>query len=142
MVFCAPTPALVSTILGSCVAVCLWDTRLRLGGMNHYVLPRSMQEPPDPRFGDVAIDQLFDGMTRLGCHAAGLQAKVFGGAAVLPFGTNRDTVGDANVRVAIEMLRRYGIPIVTRRTGGHFGVLIRFHTETGDVVVGRLSAPH
>ena len=140
--FCAPTPSVISTVLGSCVAVCLWDTREHVGGMNHYLLPRRMQELASPRFGDVAIDQLVDGMTELGCRVGSLRAKIFGGAEVLPFGARGDTVGNQNVRIALELLRRHGIPILTRCTGGHSGILIRLYSETGDVVVRRVAAVH
>ena len=141
-VYCAPTPSVVSTILGSCVAVCLWDSHLRIGGMNHYVLPHRADEAHSPRFGDVAIDQLLEGMTRLGCHVASLRAKIFGGAAVLPFGASGETVGHQNVRIALDRLRHHGIPLLARRTGGRSGVLIRLYTETGDVLVRRLAAAH
>lgn len=140
--FCAPASSVVSTVLGSCVAVCLWDTHQHVGGMNHYVLPLRMQELPSPRFGDVAIDQLLHGMTQLGCRVGRLQAKIFGGAEVLPFGAKGDTVGHQNVRIALEVLQRHGIPILTRCTGGHSGMLIRLYSETGDVAVHRLAAAH
>jgi chemotaxis protein CheD len=110
--------------------------------MNHYLLPRRMQELASPRFGDVAIDQLVDGMTELGCRVGSLRAKIFGGAEVLPFGARGDTVGNQNVRIALELLRRHGIPILTRCTGGHSGILIRLYSETGDVVVRRVAAVH
>jgi chemotaxis protein CheD len=141
-IHCASTPSVVTTILGSCVAVCLWDSHVRVGGMNHYVLPHQGRDTVSTRFGDVAIDQLIEGMARLGCHLSSLRAKLFGGAAVLPFGANADTVGNQNVRIALELLRHHGIPLLARRTGGHTGVLIRLYTETGEVLVRRLAAGH
>lgn len=120
----------------------MWDTCLHVGGMNHYILPRRMKELPSPRFGDVAIDQLLDGMTQLGCRIGSLHAKIFGGAEVLPLGAGGDTVGNQNVRIALELLQRRGIPILTRCTGGHSGILIRLYSETGDVAVRRLASPH
>jgi chemotaxis protein CheD len=140
--FCAPTPSVIITVLGSCVAVCLWDAHEHVGGMNHYLLPRRMEELASPRFGDVAITQLVDGMTELGCRIGSLRAKVFGGAEVLPFGARGDTVGNQNVRIALEQLRRHGIPILTRCTGGRTGMLIRLYSETGDVAVRRVAAAH
>ena len=141
-IYCAPTPSVVTTILGSCVAVCVWDIRLRMAGMNHYVLPHRAEELHSPRFGDVAIEQLLEGMLRLGCRVASLRAKIFGGAAVLPFGASGETVGHQNVQVALELLRHHGIPLLARRTGGRTGVLIRLYTETGDVMVRRLAEAH
>jgi chemotaxis protein CheD len=132
---CPAEPAVVSTILGSCVAVCLWDRRRRLGGMNHFLLPRSGPATPSPRYGDIALARLLSAMERLGCRSADLRAKVFGGAAVLPFGMQADTVGSQNVSVALEMLRVHGIPVLARRTGGQRGLFLRFHTAAGRVMV-------
>jgi chemotaxis protein CheD len=139
-VHCATVPTVVSTVLGSCVAVCLWDRAARVGGMNHFVLPHHNQHGLNPRFGDVAIDELVHAMLRLGCDAGRLRAKVFGGATVLPFGRIGDTVGSQNVLVALESLRACGIPVIARRTGGRSGLLIRLHTGTGEVLLRRLGS--
>jgi chemotaxis protein CheD len=137
---CATVPSRVTTILGSCVAVCLWDSRLRLAGINHYLLPHQHGADPSLRFGDTAIEALLREMQRLGCQRASLQAKLFGGAAVLSSATGGDPVGDQNVRIALDMLCRHGIPLMTRLTGGRSGMLIRLFTETGDVMVRRVAA--
>ncbi len=84
---------MIITVLGSCVAVCLWDAHEHVGGMNHYLLPRRMEKLASLRFGDVAIDQLVDGMTELGCGIGNLRAKIFGGAELLALGATGDTVG-------------------------------------------------
>jgi chemotaxis protein CheD len=138
---CAVAPSRVTTILGSCVAVCLWDNRERLGGMNHFVLPhRRGDDASSLRFGDVAILTLVEQMLRLGCRVASLRAKLFGGAAVLPFAAGGDPVGAQNVRLAVEKLRDHGIPVIARHTGGTSGLLIRLFTESGDVMVRRVAA--
>jgi len=136
--YCAATPSRVTTILGSCVALCLWDTRLRLGGINHYLLPHRCGAHPSLRFGDTAIEQLLEQMTGLGCQPETLQAKLFGGAGVLGLATGGDPVGDQNVRVALAELCRHGIPLIARQTGGQTGMLIRLLTESGDVTVRRI----
>jgi chemotaxis protein CheD len=133
--YCAATPSRVTTILGSCVALCLWDPRLRLGGINHYLLPYRCGAPAGLRFGDTAIERLLEQMVRLGCQAERLQAKLFGGAAVLGLATGGDPVGDQNVRVALAKLCQHGIPLIARRTGGRSGLLIRLFTESGAVTV-------
>lgn len=134
-------PAIINTVLGSCVAVCLWDKLLSAGGMNHFLLPRRGGSPPSLRYGDVAVDALVEEMAALGCHIANLRAKVFGGAAVLPFGAQADTVGTQNVRVALTVLQRRGIPVVAQRTGGLRGLFIRFHTVAGRAMVRELATP-
>ncbi len=131
--FCAEPKVLV-TVLGSCVAVCLWDKLRGVGGMNHFVLPIDRSGEKSTRYGDVAIDELMAGLVRLGCRVADLQAKVFGGAAVLPFGGGQ-TVGQNNVQLALERLRRDHIRITAQRTGGTLGQQIRFHTRTGEAFV-------
>ncbi len=137
---CATEPSRVTTILGSCVAVCLWDRALRAGGMNHYVLPYRRDDSVSARFGDVAIERLVEEMLVLGCRGTSLRAKVFGGAAVLPFTAGGDPVGDQNVRLALERLSQRGIPVIARRTGGRSGLLIRFFTDSGDVLVRRVAS--
>jgi chemotaxis protein CheD len=137
---CCPAEAsVVTTILGSCVAVCLWDRHRRIGGMNHFLLPRCRDGQPSARYGDIAFAHLLAAMERLGCKPANLRAKVFGGAAVLPFGLHSETVGAHNISVALDALRLHGIPILARRTGGQRGLFLRFHTELGRVMVRELS---
>jgi len=138
-IHCAAAPTVVTTILGSCVAVCLFDSLRQLGGINHFVLPRRSAAAQNARFGDVAIDRLVDGMLRLGSSVDNLRAKVFGGAAVLPCRLSGTTVGDQNVQIALERLHSHGIPVVVRRTGGNCGLFIRLHTATGEVLVRRLA---
>jgi chemotaxis protein CheD len=125
-------PRTLTTVLGSCVAVCLWDRIRGVGGMNHFVLPSDPRGEKNARYGDVAVDELVAGLLGLGCRNADLQAKVFGGAAVLPF-AGGDSVGSSNVRLALRRLRYHHIPITAQRTGGTLGQQIRFHTGTGEV---------
>lgn len=132
-------PRVLMTVLGSCVAVCLWDKVRGAGGMNHFVLPNDRHGEKSTRYGDVAIDELEAGLLRLGCRIGDLQAKVFGGAAVLPFGGGR-TVGSDNVQLALERLRRDHIRITAQRTGGTVGQQVRFHTRTGEAFVRYISA--
>lgn len=136
---CCSEATVVSTILGSCVAVCLWDKQQGIGGMNHFLLPRCNGSPPTPRYGDVAVARLLAAMERLGCDTENVQAKVFGGAAVLPYGSHADTIGTQNVAVALEVLQSHGIPVIARRTGGQRGLFLRFHTAVGRVMVRELA---
>jgi chemotaxis protein CheD len=136
---CTAESAVVSTILGSCVAVCLWDKHRKLGGMNHFILPRRGTASSSLRYGDVAVTSLLRELERLGSQSADIRAKLFGGAAVLPFGARAETVGSQNVRVALEVLRSHGIPVLARRTGGQRGLYLRFHTAIGRVMVRELA---
>lgn len=137
---CRSKATVVSTVLGSCVAVCLWDKRQAVGGMNHFLLPHCNDSSASTRYGDVAVARLVAAMEQLGCKIEDLQAKVFGGATVLPYGAHADTVGAQNVTVALEMLQDLGIPVIARRTGGECGLFLRFHTGNGQVMIRELAA--
>src|SRR3954469_25615514 len=134
-VICIAQPTLITTVLGSCVSVTLWDKDRRIGGLNHFVLPRGGART---RYGDSAIQELLQGVLDLGAHLRSLEAKMFGGAAVLPVG-GEGTVGTANVAFALGELARRGIPVVGRRTGGASGRQLVFNTETGEAFVRGLT---
>jgi chemotaxis protein CheD len=127
-------PYKISTLLGSCVAVCLYDTRLKYGGMNHFMLPLWNGEGlASPKYGNVAITQLLTKMIQLGSRSETLVAKVFGGAAVLEMTNNSFAIGERNVEVAMQELGRLGIEVVAQSTGGVLGRKIIFDNQTGDV---------
>jgi chemotaxis protein CheD len=131
---CCRVPTILTTILGSCVTVCLWDPSRGIGGMNHFVLPSDRGRSNNTRYGDVAMQQLAAGFTRLGCRLEDLLAKVFGGADVLP-SAHGSSVGTNNIHFALALLQRVGIPVVAQRTGGNRGQHIVFHTGTGEVLM-------
>lgn len=137
--YCSAKPTVVTTVLGSCVSVCLWDSTQRIGGINHFILPHSRDADRAARYGDVAVDQLVDGILRLGARRSDLVAKAFGGANVLPYSPTRDTVGTQNVQLALERLRGHGIPVAARRTGGENGLLVKFHTDSGIAYVRKIA---
>jgi len=141
-IYCGSEPAVVSTILGSCVSVCLWDKGLKVGGINHYVLPgtQTESEAGNTRYGDIAIDYLYRLMLDLGGRRVNLQAKIFGGASVFPLGGGQTTVGERNVELALQQMHSYRIPIVEQDTGGTTGRQISFHTGTGYAVCRDLQA--
>jgi chemotaxis protein CheD len=133
-------PRTLTTILGSCVSVCLWDRRGRGGGMNHFLLPR---RPVDidrtPRYGDVAVPTLVTKLVGLGVRREDLRAKVFGGAHVLasvPAGGA--TLGGDNVQIALAALRTEGIAVVSEDVGGTRGRKLAFNTIDGTALVWRL----
>lgn len=138
---CTGEASVVSTVLGSCVSVCLYDPVRRISGINHFVLPASASSRRDLRHGDVAIDSLIAAMRKLRCRIEALEAKIFGGAAVLITSNPDDNVGTRNVSLAEARLAALGIPIVARRTGGKNGLAVRLFTESGEVLVKRVASP-
>jgi chemotaxis protein CheD len=133
--FASAQPAEVTTILGSCVAVCLWDRYLGIGGINHYMLPTwNGMELASPKYGNIAIERLTERMLQLGCKKNNLVAKVFGGGEVITVSSSSMHIGERNVMVAEEMLMEQNIPIIGRSTGGKNGRKIIFNTHTVEVL--------
>jgi chemotaxis protein CheD len=130
--YCAAEPTVVTTVLGSCVSVCLWHPLRRVAGINHFLLPSGERSL---RYGDIAIPALVEEMVHLGCHVHTIEAKVFGGATVLRGEPTSHDVGPKNVELALEHLARLGIPVVAQRTGGRSGLSLRLFTATGEVLV-------
>ncbi|HPD95788.1 MAG TPA: chemotaxis protein CheD [Tenuifilaceae bacterium] len=125
---------LVSTILGSCVAVCLYDPVLNIGGINHFMLPLwNGQGLASPRYGNIAIERLIERMLLLGSKKGNLKGKVFGGAEVIETKVANFYIGERNIKVAVDMLLEQNIPIVAKSVGGKLGRKILFNTQTGEV---------
>ncbi len=90
--------ACLTTLLGSCIATCLWDPEIKIGGMNHYLLPGSeTNDAGQVRYGVNAMELLVNGMLKRGAHKARLVAKVFGGASMLNV---KSDIGERNVAFA------------------------------------------
>lgn len=126
-------PCQIRTILGSCVSICLWDQRQRVGGMNHFLLPASTEgKAASLRFADVATKALLENLQRLGCRPRDLQAKIFGGSSMFQ-SQNRYAIslGARNVAAALDLLKEAGIPVTAQETGGTQGRKIVFHTDNG-----------
>jgi chemotaxis protein CheD len=130
-------PTRISTVLGSCVSVCLFDQRRRMGGMNHFVLPRSSADrTPSARFGPYAMRVLLDRMLHFGSQPRELVALVFGGACVLRSASpGSNHLGMQNARTALEFLAANHIPVLRQDAGGQRGRQVRFHTESGEAFV-------
>ncbi len=126
----------VLTVLGSCISVCLWDPRKKIGGINHFMLPLWNGEGlASPRFGNIAITKLIEKMLRLGADRHGLQAKVFGGGDMLKATSAFMNIGRRNITLAEDMLHDEKIPIISSDTGGQHGRKLVFNTHTGVVLV-------
>jgi chemotaxis protein CheD len=135
MVVC-DRPTAVSTILGSCVSVCLYDPVLRAGGANHFLLPDHGAAAPSTRFAGEALRDLLARMLALGADRRRLQAKVFGGACVVEaFRRHTEHLGTRNAAAAIRFLEAERIPVMAEDTGGERGRKLLFHTDDGTALV-------
>jgi chemotaxis protein CheD len=123
---------LLSTVLGSCVAVCLWDAGAELGGMNHFLLPAAPGEAEARtlRYGAHAMEVLINELLKLGARRRALQAKLFGGAHVTD---NLGLIGQSNADFAQNYLRTEDIPCIAKSLGGTQARRIVFRPATGHV---------
>jgi chemotaxis protein CheD len=134
-VFVTCDPITISTILGSCAAVCLWDRHKRVGGMNHYLLPEGQNEGPNRlRYGNVANPELLKQILALGCEVKNLQAKIFGGSSAFAVDL-ASSVGARNVDLAESFLRSAGIPVVEREVSGKHGRRLVFQITDGITMI-------
>ncbi len=141
----------ITTLLGSCVSVCLYDNERGVGGMNHFMLPKIWQKenstrcsppyaPPcsnrcSARYGECAFKQLLERLEFLGARRANLEAKLFGGGKVMAGGAD---IGGKNAAFAIGYLKERNIPIVSADMGDCFPRKVIFFPNTGRVYVKRL----
>lgn len=141
-VFAAHQPTIIKTVLGSCVAVCLWDPETRVGGMNHFQLadPGSDATAELTRFGVHAMDLLLGEMQKAGADRRRLRAKVFGGARVLAVPDEARAVPARTITFALDFLRRDGFPITGEDLGGYRARRVQFHTDTGRAFVQRITS--
>lgn len=143
--YASKTPAVIGTLLGSCVAVCLFEPVMRIGGMNHILLPGKADLTKfnvAARYGINAMELLINKIMGLGGYRNRLSAKVFGGAHVLPAISKKNGTGEKNASFAVEFLKNEGIRIISKDVGGHESRKIYFHTDTGEVLLKRIDSPY
>lgn len=128
---------LIATTLGSCIAVCLWDRELRLGGLNHFMLPDGDQG--SGRYGAYAMELLLNEMMKRGAERARLQAKIFGGARVIA-GMGTLNVGERNTRFVQRYLATEHIPVVGEDVLDTCPRKVCFFPDSGKAMVKRLGA--
>lgn len=137
-IFVSSEPTMVSTVLGSCVAVCLWDFRFAIGGMNHYLLPLWNGDGlATPKYGNIAIRQLLAKVIAKGAERRNVQAKIFGGAAMWSNSDGLFAIGLRNIELAQQQLQELQIPVVASDVGGTLSRKIFFNTGDGSVLLRR-----
>ena len=131
----------IMTVLGSCIAACLWDSRMRVGGMNHFMLPEGDSADASGRYGSYAMELLINEMMKLGARRETLQAKIFGGAQVMHNFTTLN-VGERNTRFVQDYLATERIPVVSEDVLDIYPRKVVFFPVTGKVMVKRLAHAH
>ena len=109
--FVSDQDMLIATTLGSCIAACLWDRERRIGGMNHFMLPEGGDG--SGRYGSYAMELLINQLLKRGASRSTLEAKVFGGGAVIASMTSIN-VGERNTQFVLDYLRTERIPVVSK----------------------------
>lgn len=129
-------PLVITTILGSCVSLCLWDGPAGVGGINHYLLPTGVgAEAQLERYGDYANERLLQKLLDLGAKASRLKAKIFGGACVLAAFRKGSDFAERNARIAMQFAHERGIAVVADDTGGNRGRKLHFRTDDGTALI-------
>jgi len=122
----------ITTVLGSCVATCIWDPVARVGGMNHILVAESGSGPTRcDAVGVNAMELVINGLIHCGARRANLQAKVFGGAKMID---GLSDIGQVNGLFVVEYLEREGITCVNKSLGGTLARQIRFYPAEGRVL--------
>lgn len=138
--FATTEDIVISTVLGSCVAVALHDPVLKLGGLNHFMLPGELRDSnfyadESGRYGMYAMELLINEMMKAGAQKRRLVAKVFGGGHVL--NTAQANIPDSNIKFALEFLETEGIPIASQNVGGTDARKIFFFVTSARVLLKR-----
>lgn len=128
----ANRPCVWSTVLGSCVSVCIRHTSQPYAAMNHFLLANADGRPDEGRFGDTSIRAIWHMLERFDPDPKHYRAHVFGGARM--FEAQPFDIGGRNITVAREQLAALGIPVVEEKVGGTVGIHLRFDTATGELV--------
>ena len=131
----------IMTVLGSCIAACLWDSRMQVGGMNHFMLPDGDATDVSGRYGSYAMELLINEMLKLGARRETMQAKIFGGAQVMHNFTTMN-VGERNTQFVVSYLRTERIPIVSEDVLDIYPRKVVFFPATGKAMVKRLAHAH
>jgi chemotaxis protein CheD len=127
----------ITTVLGSCVSVCLWDPQTAIGGINHFILPRG-GATVSARYGSHALPMLLERVLTLGARRETLLACVFGGASVLAGTSNEPGLGSRNVAQAFEFLKSHDLAVLRQDVGGRKGRKLTFRTADGSTLVRKL----
>ena len=139
--FVSSEDLVLMTVLGSCIAACIWDGRARVGGMNHFMLPDGDGSDSSGRYGSFAMELLINEMLKLGARRETMQAKVFGGGQVMA-GFTTMNVGERNTQFVMEYLSTERIPVVSQDVLDIHPRKVCFFPVTRKALVKRLAHSH
>jgi len=135
---------LLVTVLGSCVAACIRDTEARVGGMNHFMLPDDGGRDTvgaSARYGNYAMEVLINHLLKSGARRSRLEAKVFGGGAVMA-SLSSSNVGARNAEFVLDYLKTEKIPVVAKDLLDSYPRKVYYFPDSGRVLVKKLHRVH
>lgn len=132
---------IIMTVLGSCISACIWDPKIRAGGMNHFMLPDGDSSDGFGRYGSYAMELLINEMLKKGARRETMQAKVFGGAQVMAGFTSMN-VGERNTKFVLDYLATERIPVVSQDVLDIHPRKVCFFPVSGKALVKRLAHSH
>jgi len=125
----------VSTVLGSCVAACIWDPVARIGGMNHFMIPTATRQRTEAgaiddaaRYGIFAMEFLVNTILRHGGERSRLKTKIAGGGHVMPIATD---IGQRNIDFVRHYMATEGLELTSEHVGGPYPMKVIFHPLDG-----------
>lgn len=145
-------PAIVRTVLGSCVAVTMFDKRIGVAAMCHALLPQGNEtldqqaattENLSYKYVQTVIPLMLQRLKAFGSEAKDLEVKLFGGADMLTVRTgnpNMQPVGKSNIDAVLQAIKAHNLELIVSDVGGHFGRKILFYTQTGEVLLKRINS--
>jgi len=137
-IFVSREPHLLSTVLGSCISVCIWDPVLKFGGMNHYIHAKPFnKKEKSAKYASLSIPYLIKTMVEIGSKKYNLKGHIVGGSQNPKMGSI--AVGRDNILIAETLLKQHYIDIITFDTGGELGRKVVFDTETGEIVIYKVN---
>jgi chemotaxis protein CheD len=132
---------LIMTTLGSCIAACLWDRERKIGGMNHFMLPDGGNSGDSGRYGSFAMELLINEMIKRGAQRSTMEAKVFGGGAVIG-GMTSLNVGERNTQFVLDYLKTERIAVMSKDVLDIYPRKVCFLPASGRAMVKRLAPTH
>jgi chemotaxis protein CheD len=130
----ASSPTALRTILGSCVAICIYDRIKKIGGLVHILLPNSQDVNVNPeKYADTGIQLLVNRLLKDGAKKEFMSAKIAGGASMFKFESNLalGKIGERNIEETKEILKKLGVPVLAEDVGGNNGRVVDFFLEDG-----------
>lgn len=137
----------ITTVLGSCISVCIYEQKTGLGGMNHFMLPQSSGNMNDVedlmsdsfRYGDVAMEIMINDLLRNGADKEQIVFKAFGGGQIIKQMTS---VGERNIKFLHKFMVMEGYKLAAADLGGPHPRKVNFFPKTGKVMVKKLQHMH